>query len=114
MVALSLSTQMVRQKSTPRLVGMVFILSLAFQFLLPFVPTSAKQSIQLNYMVPYKPCALQVQPGLQYVLNPLMYGATGAALRWTARGWLNSAGSKVPNVTLWEEEEAFTGIGKTG
>ena len=29
--------------------------------------------------------------------------ATGAAFRWKARGWLNSAGTNVPNVALWEE-----------
>ena len=56
----------------PPLARPVFILNVAFHFRPPFPPTAAREIILLNYMVPSKPWVLQVQPGLQYVLTPLM------------------------------------------
>ena len=107
-MALLLCTQMVRLKSTPQLVGlldMVFILSVAFLFRPP-LPADFCQTVDTAERYGAIQALRSTSAAWVAICTDSSYvylGATGAALRWKVRGWLNLAGMKVPNVALWEE-----------
>ena len=65
----------------------------------------AKPTIPRNCFVPLKLYKPQMPQMLQSALDSsyVHLGATGAARRWDVRSWVGSAGTRVSNVTLWEE-----------
>ena len=107
-MALVLCTQMVRLKCTPWLMvllDMVFVLSVAFLFRPPF-PANFRRTINTAELYGAIQALRSTSAARVAVCTDstcVYLGATGAAFRWKARGWLNSAGSKVPDVALWEE-----------